>query len=339
MNEWGKTLRFGPGGLAWRARLAPWLGLVLLAGWLTACAGAPATGPTPTGTQRPRSSPTAASPTPRPATLTPVPWSSPTTLPSPSVSPAPSSLATRNTPAPPTTPSPPTSTATPPSSSMATRTPEPQALAPLAQVTGRLYCRTGPGIYYPAVRVLQPGQVVQLAGANKIFYDWWLVLLDDGTTCWAHRGWIAGVSDQAAALLPQVTPPPPPPAAFKPIRHQWPLMVPFCPAFWGPGLQFQVKNLGPEPIRSFEITLTVLDTGAVYRTTTWEGVPTCAKVRTQIPPGETVALAARTRQDLTDKRVRLDLRGCTEPGFRGACVAYSLTWTIEPPPRPAWPRP
>ena len=316
MNSRRKGLRRGPGGFAWRARLAPWLGLVLLAGWLTACAGSPAAAPTATRTRGPRSSPTAAASPPRPATPTPSAISAMATRTPTRVVATPSAVLTATA----------THTATPP--------PQPQV-----EVTGRLYCRTGPGIYYPAVRVLQPGQQVRLVGANKIFYDWRYVRLDDGTTCWAHRNWLAGEPDQAASRLPQVTPPPPPPGAFKPIRHQWPIMVPFCPAFFSPGLQFQVKNLGPEPIRSFEIVLTVLDTGAVYRTTTREGVPTCAKVRSQIPPGETVAVAARTRQDLTNKRVRLDLRGCTEPNFQGACVAYSVTWTIEPPPVGPLPRP
>ncbi len=258
--------------------------------------------------------------------------------------------ATQPTPRPFAEPSPtPTAAVTPTATAVSTPTRTPTArptprehlvdLVPTASIGGHLYCRTGPGIYYPAVRVLQPGEQVELAGANKIFYDWWYVRLEDGTTCWAHRKWVYDVTDDLAPYLPQVTPPPPPPAAFKPIRHQWPLMVPFCPAFFSPALQFQVKNLGPEPIRSFEIILTVLDTGAVYPTRVAEGIPTCGKVRTQIPPGETVAVAAFTRQDLTDKQVRLDLRGCTQPRFQGACVAYSLTWTIEPPPRPAFPWP
>ncbi len=203
------------------------------------------------------------------------------------------------------------------------------------RITGRLYCRQGPGIYYPARTILQPGQTVTLLGGNRIFYDWRFVQLPDGTRCWVHQRWTQG-PNLDPAQLPQITPPPPPAGAFKPLRHQWPLMLPFCPAFFSPALQFQVKNLGPEPIRSMRIVLTVLDTGAVYRTETPEGVPTCGKVRTQIPPGGTVAVAARTRQDLTDKRVRLDLQGCTQPHFQGACVAYNLTWTIEPPPRPAW---
>ncbi len=223
--------------------------------------------------------------------------------------------------------------------SMAIRTPTPtpsRSPALRLTITGHLYCRSGPGIYYPAQRVLAPGEQVRWIGANKIFYDWWYVALADGTQCWVHRHWVTGASAEEAASMPQVSPPPPPAGAFKPIRHQWPLMLPFCPAFFGPALQFQIKNLGPEPIRSFDIRLVVLENGAVYRTTTEEGVPTCAKVRTQIPPGETVALAARTRQDLIGKRVRLELRGCTEPHFQGACVAYHWTWTVEEPPRPSW---
>ncbi len=313
MNDVGKTLRYGPGRAARRARLAPlvgWLALGLLMG-LAACTAGPATPapaptlpPPPTVQPRPTRMATAAPPTPAP------------------------SMAIRSTPSP-------TPRVTPGASPTATANATPSGvIAPILTITGHLYCRTGPGIYYPAVTVLHPNDRVQVAGANKIFYDWWYVLLPDDTTCWVHRGWTQGVSDEAAALLPQVPAPPPPPAAFKPIRHQWPLMLPFCPVFFGPALQFQVKNLGPEPIRSFEVTLTVLDTGAVYRTRVTEGIPTCGKIRTQLPPRETVAVVARTRQDLTDHRVRLALRGCTQPNFQGACVAYNLTWTIEPPPRP-----
>ena len=320
----GERLRERPGRAAWRARLLLLAGLV----WtLAACQAAGGVGPAPAAspTATPYGTPWWVGPSPAPRAARPSNTATPTVR--PTATPRMTRTATAQ---PELTPS------TPPAQPtvLAIRTPTPGIEVTL-RITGRLYCRQGPGIYYPALTILQPGQTVTLLGGNRIFYDWRFVQLPDGTRCWVHQRWTQGAAPDPAQL-PQITPPPPPPGAFKPLRHQWPLMLPFCPAFFSPALQFQVKNLGPEPIRSMRIVLTVLDTGAVYRTETPEGVPTCGKVRTQIPPGGTVAVAARTRQDLTDKRVRLDLQGCTQPHFQGACVAYNLTWTIEPPPRPAW---
>jgi len=314
MNEHRSEHRRKPGHTRALARFA-WI-VLEVAVWVAVLAGCQAAPP---------SSPSAAGPTVSPTVW----WVGPSPAPRrtvwPTATPRPRAAAGRPTPTP-----------LPTATARATATNPPGAVA---QVAGYLYCRAGPGIYYPALQVLEPGQDVSVVAANKVFYNWRYVRTPQGVTCWVHHHWLEGVDAREAAQLPQITPPPPPPGAFQPARNQWPLMLPFCRTFRSPALQFEIKNLGPEPLRSFEVVLTVLDNGAVYRTTVAEGIPTCHKIRGQIPPGQTAAVAARTDQDLTDKRVRLDLRGCTQTGFRGACVAYSLTWTIEPPPRPAFMRP
>ncbi|NPA27056.1 MAG: hypothetical protein GXO36_05625, partial [Chloroflexi bacterium] len=55
-----------------------------------------------------------------------------------------------------------------------TRTPEPNANAALpAQLTGRVFCRQGPGPYYPALDVLYPGTRITLIGQHPVYYFYW----------------------------------------------------------------------------------------------------------------------------------------------------------------------
>ena len=199
-----------------------------------------------------------------------------------------------------------------------------------ATVTGNLYCREGPAPYYRAVALLEPGQRVQVVGQNPVYYAYRLVALPSGATCWAWVRWLDAQGPEEA--LPRVTPPPPPPGAFS-LPRQYPTMSPFCPAFFAPALLVQVKNLTATPLRSMDVYIEVLDTGAVYHTYTPEGIPTCTKVRTQLQGHERATLAFRTPVDLTDRRIRLTLKACTQPHFQGACVSYAVVWTIEPPPR------
>lgn len=237
------------------------------------------------------------------------------------------------TPTPTPSPAPPRPTTRTPT---VTLPPSPTPEGVQATVQGYLYCRQGPGPYYRAVTLLEPGQQVQVVGQNPVYYAYRLVALPSGATCWAWVRWldVQGSED----TLPRVTPPPPPPGAFA-LPRQYPTMSPFCPAFFSPALLVQVKNLTAAPLRSMDVYIEILDTGARYHTYTPEGIPTCAKVRTQLQGYERATLAFRTPVDLTDRRVRLTLKACTEPHFQGDCVSYSVMWTIEPPPQLPFPIP
>ncbi len=215
-----------------------------------------------------------------------------------------------------------------------TATPTPSGVK--ATVTGYLYCREGPGPYYKAVAILEPGQEVRLVGQNPIYYAYRVVALDSGARCWAWTRWMT--LPNSPMPLAEMTPPPPPPGAFS-LPRQYPIVTPFCTAFFGPALLVQVKNRTATPIRSMDVRIEVLDTGAVYRTRVPEGIPTCTKIRTQLRGYERATLAFRVQEDITGKRVRITFKGCTQPQFRGRCVSYTVLWTIESPPMPAWPIP
>ncbi len=230
----------------------------------------------------------------------------------------------------------PTPSTTPEPRATPTPRPSPVPTGYPARALGRVYCRDGPGLYYPARTVLEPGQQVTVVGENPIYYAFLLVEPEPGERCWASARWLEPLGPQGA--LPRVTPPPPPPAAFS-LPRQFPQMVPLCPVFFTPALLVQIRNLTSAPLRSFEGTIEVLETGAVYRTRVAEGIPTCAKIRTQLPGYQRETVALRTREDLTNRRVRITLKACTEPRFQGACVAYAVVWTLEPPPRLPFPLP
>ncbi|NPA26229.1 MAG: hypothetical protein GXO36_01320, partial [Chloroflexi bacterium] len=189
-----------------------------------------------------------------------------------------------------------------------------------------------PGPYYPALDVLYPGTRITLIGQHPVYYFYWLARTEDGLECWVPRRWTDAPPDAAERLprVPEV--PPPPPGAFVVVRYRPVFMVPFCPEFFGPALQFTVKNLGPEPIRSMEMWIEVLETGAVYHTVREEGVPTCLKTRTQIPSRARADIVARTKVDLTEKPILITIKACTQPYFRGACVQYTMRWTVPKPP-------
>ncbi len=187
------------------------------------------------GWQRPAS----ASPPPPPAEwLTPLPTYPPYFTPTPSPVPSPTPPATA-------TPQP---TPTPSSTPTATATPTP-ALAFLT-AAGNLYCREGPGPFYPVVALLQPGDQAQIVGqapgpGGQGRY-WFLRLLDT-RACWVPDRYIepAGAYDEVEAF-----PTPGPPA------------VAFTIAFAGQaecgprhGWLFTITNYGTEIIESVRVAV------------------------------------------------------------------------------------
>ncbi len=229
-----------------------------------------------------------------------------------------------------------TATATPTPSPQPTMTPSPAAL--LAEVRGNLFCRQGPAPYYRAVAVLRPGQQVPVVAYNPVYYAYVVLQMPNGAQCWAWTRWLRLPSGEEALRALSVATPPPPPAAAFAYPRQNPVMLPFCPTLGSPALQVQITNRGWKPLASLEAEITVLETGARYRTVFPNGVPTCTQVLDHIQPGGTVAVALRTRENLLEKRVRLFVKMCTRPGFQGECAAYAVYWTI-PKPRPIFPFP
>lgn len=226
------------------------------------------------------------------------------------VTPAPFALATPITPEPiltltlvPTFAPSPTSVPTP--------TPVPQLLA---QALGNLFCRTGPGFYYPAVEAIQRGSQVSVL-AQDPQGEFWLIRSPKDAVCWVWGRWLQ--VPQEAAALPIATPPPPPPGAFAiGIRR-----ADYCGS--QPALVFLVVNRGPESLESIYIQVRDVQTGVQYglaRELGALGFPQCTTVEPFLLPGEEVEVWLMVNREMSGRLIEITARACTQEYYRGQCV-------------------
>jgi uncharacterized protein YraI len=76
--------------------------------------------------------------------------------------------------------------------------------------------RNGPGVDYPVVDSLAPGEAAAITGKSSAG-DWWQVALGDGQAGWVLGQLVAASGDTSAVTVPANIPPPPPTATPAPI--------------------------------------------------------------------------------------------------------------------------
>lgn len=84
------------------------------------------------------------------------------------------------------------------------------ASVPQISVSIATNCRTGPGLAYPRVGALLPGETAEVVGRNSTS-DYWIIRNPDrtGELCWLWGQYAVVMGNTSA--LPVYTPPPPPP--------------------------------------------------------------------------------------------------------------------------------
>ncbi len=86
----------------------------------------------------------------------------------------------------------------------------------ITPISAAVNCRSGPDVSYPAVDVINPGQIAQIAGKNSDG-SWWYVQdpNNPSTYCWVSAGVVTASGNLSGIGV--VAAPPPPPTAVAPI--------------------------------------------------------------------------------------------------------------------------
>ncbi len=229
---------------------------------------------------------------------------------------------------PPVTPTPP-----------ATPTPVPQTTAALPtptatpnrdevrlRITGNVWCRSGPAVYYEARAGFQPGdQVVVLGQYEGERGAYWLVRTRQGTECWLPKRYTSVVSGDPARL-PQITPPPPPAVAFLVGIER----VSRCGD--RRGLTLWIRNEGTRLLESVDVKIE--GPGQAYdfaiglnQRNGFEWWLTCdagGRLERLLPGEVGFVTIATPGRDLSGEPVTVTVKACTENHLQGLCLERRL---------------
>ncbi|NPA06965.1 MAG: hypothetical protein GXO54_06120 [Chloroflexi bacterium] len=223
---------------------------------------------------------------------------------------------------PPTPPSPISPTAAVLTSPTAVPSPTRTATAPpstaFGVATGQVYCRQGPGSWYPVVRVVHAGERLQIQGRAAVDTVLFLRVQPEGAdeACWVLARYIRTDLETISAL-PELPTPVAPAGAFS-LYY----LGEYRCGSAAVGVTFNLINRGPEPIESGQVT--VIHEGGeqtVRFDTRFRWATDCQRQGhyDRLLPGE---MAPLTVFDLARGQgaLRVRARMCTQDYLQGACT-------------------
>jgi len=203
--------------------------------------------------------------------------------------------------------------------------------APMVSVSTQTNCRSGPGLVYDKVGVLEVGETAEVV-AKASGIDYWIIRNPDsaGANCWLW-GQYATVSGNTAGLPTYTPPPTPTPAAAFTVTF---LDTTHCAPDYA--FQFQVTNTGSITWESINIVIT--DNTASTTTTThtldsfrsYEG---CALEMDQLnlDPGEGGHVSninpGQLNYNPSGNQFTAVFKLCSENGLAGTCLTKTINFT------------
>jgi hypothetical protein len=236
---------------------------------------------------------------------------------------------------PPTEP-PPTATETPLPSATITITPTltltPTPPAPIIQVSENTHCRTGPGLTYDSIGVLEVGEKAEVLEQSTIEDYWYISNPDDpDEACWLSGLYAEVIGDvsQLAAYTPM--PSPTPVVGFELYLRTFES----CGSTFF--VVFSVRNAGAEILKSGNIGIVNDETGGKLYGPEFQRFPFAEQITPVCPPGHGNILLPGDTQYIHvpidpvphGARARGTIKLCTADYQGGECVIKTIWFFIQ----------